>query len=83
MQNQNQANAAMLAPSKVKVTSKEFGAKFKSKREVYNFLSIDVGVYLPHYGKQLFPLLLTSCFLLSRPGNHLLPQRPDEEQKEK
>ena len=31
------------------VSSKEFGAKYKSKREIYNFLASDVGVYLPPY----------------------------------
>jgi len=33
------------------ISAKEFAAKYKSKREVYNFLSVDVGVYLPAYGK--------------------------------
>ena len=32
-----------------KVSSKEFAAKYKSKRETYNFLACDVGVYLPPY----------------------------------
>ena len=38
-------------PAKVKITAKDFAAKYKSKREVYNFLAVDVGVYLPAYGK--------------------------------
>ena len=42
-----------LGPPKEKVTSKDFMAKFSSKREVYNFLSIDVGAYLPSYGKSI------------------------------
>ena len=33
----------------VKVSSKEFASKFTSKREVYNFLTIDGGAYLPAY----------------------------------
>ena len=33
----------------VKVSSKEFAAKYKSKRETYNFLACDVGAYLPPY----------------------------------
>jgi hypothetical protein len=37
-------------PAKEKITSKDFAAKFQSKREVYNFMSIDVGAYLPSYG---------------------------------
>ena len=31
------------------VSSKEFTAKYRSKREIYNFLAADVGVYLPPY----------------------------------
>jgi hypothetical protein len=41
----------MLAPAKVKITSKEFMAKYRSKREVYHFLSVDCGIYLPSYGE--------------------------------
>ena len=33
----------------VAVSSKEFSAKYKSKREIFNFLPIDVGIYLPPY----------------------------------
>ena len=31
------------------VTAAEFNAKFRSKREVYQFLAFDVGAYLPPY----------------------------------
>jgi len=31
------------------VNAKEFASKFRSKREVYNFLTIDVKAYLPGY----------------------------------
>ena len=34
---------------KVKISAKEFQAKYRSKRECYNFLACDVGVYLPAY----------------------------------
>jgi hypothetical protein len=51
MQNQQNNNAPMAAPAKVKITAKEFAAKYSSKREVYNFLAVDVGVYLPGYGE--------------------------------
>ena len=44
----------MLAPAKVKITAKEFAAKYRSKREVYNFLSVECGVYLPAYGEWRF-----------------------------
>ena len=32
-----------------KISSKEFAAKYRSKREIYNFLTCDVGVFLPPY----------------------------------
>ena len=35
--------------AKVMVMAKEFGAKFKDKREVYHFLSHEVGAYLSSY----------------------------------
>ena len=31
------------------VSSKEFQAKYSSKREIYNFLACDYGVFLPPY----------------------------------
>ena len=31
-----------------KVSAKAFKAKYNSKKEIYNFLACDVGVYLPH-----------------------------------
>jgi len=51
MQGHQNNHAPMLPQAKVKVTSKEFAAKYRSKREVYHLLSVDVGVYLPPYGK--------------------------------
>ena len=33
--------------AKVRITTNEFAAKFRSKTEVYTFLAIDVGAYLP------------------------------------
>lgn len=39
-----------MAPARTQqVSSKEFAAKYKSKREVYNFLAVDAGIYLPAY----------------------------------
>ena len=32
-----------------RITAAQFAAKYKSKRECYNFLAIDVGAYLPAY----------------------------------
>ena len=29
------------------VTTAEFGAKFRTKREIYNFLTVEVGAFLP------------------------------------
>ena len=62
MENNPNANQIMAAPAKVKITAKSFAAKFKSKREVYNFLSVDVGLYLPAYGKYNRYQPLTSSF---------------------
>ena len=31
------------------ISSKEFAAKYRSKREIYNFLACDVGIFLPAY----------------------------------
>ena len=31
------------------ISSKEFAAKYRSKREIYNFLACDVGIFLPPY----------------------------------
>ena len=33
----------------VNISAKEFEAKYKSKREVYTFLTVDAGAYLPPY----------------------------------
>ena len=33
----------------VGVSSKEFAAKYRSKKEIFNFLAADVGVYLPPF----------------------------------
>ena len=52
------------AVAKVKITSKDFNAKFSSKREVYNFVTIDLGAYIPSYGKYLLQASLTLLLLL-------------------
>ena len=31
------------------ISSKEFASKYKSKREIFNFLATEVGIYLPPY----------------------------------
>ena len=82
MENQNQNNQIMDVQAKKKVTAKAFAAKFRSKREVFNFLSVDVGIYLPAYGNDLYPcFFLTSFFSSRRAGDHLLLERPHERQK--
>ena len=48
---QQQPEVIIGNPQTQQISAKEFAAKYKSKREVYNFLSVDVGVYLPAYGK--------------------------------
>ena len=44
--------AAQQHGQKVLIPAAEFAAKYRSKRECYNFLAVDMGVYLPAYGKQ-------------------------------
>ena len=82
MANQQQNNVAMLAPAKVKITAKEFAAKYRSKREVYNFLAVDVGVYLPAYGKWLSKFLLIQLLQLLRASHNLFSQRPGPRNEE-
>ena len=55
---------------------KEFAAKYSSKREVYNFLAVDMGVYVPGYGKQFRWLVFLTSITYIRAGKHLLPQGP-------
>ncbi len=43
---ENQANNANFP---VQVNAKAFGAKYRSKREVFNFLTVDASAYLPSY----------------------------------
>ena len=40
--------------SLTQISAKEFAAKFKSKRECFNFLAGECEVYLPPYGKSIF-----------------------------
>ena len=35
--------------SKTKVTAAAFSSKFRSKKEIYVFLTVDVRAYLPNY----------------------------------
>ena len=47
---ENQINSAANADQRMAwLTAQEFGAKFQSKREIYRFLSTEVGIYLPTY----------------------------------
>ena len=46
---QRQNQQIQQAPHGVEVSAKGFAAKYSTKREVYNFLAVDVGVYLPHF----------------------------------
>ena len=70
-----------LGPAKEKITSKDFMAKFSSKREVYNFLSIDVGAYLPSYGKTIIYSALIVLFF-RRASNDILHKRFATRQEE-
>ena len=74
----------MDASAKKKVTAKAFAAKFRSKREVFNFLSVDVGIYLPAYGNDHASCpYLTTFFSTHRASDHLLLERPHVQQEEK
>ena len=64
------------------ISAKEFAAKYKSKREVYNFLSVDVGVYLPAYGKWPSSDTHLTRSISSRANLDLLPERHRSEQEE-
>ena len=75
-------NAVRQQPEKVKITSKDFAAKYRSKREVYNFLAVDVGVYLPSYGKFNAASILTPSSFVYRAVHHLFPQGPHVQQEE-
>ena len=44
-----QQNPAGELNQSVRISSKEFQAKYNSKREIYNFLATDCGVFLPPY----------------------------------
>ena len=73
----------MAVATKVKINAKDFAAKYKSKREVYNFLSIDVGVYLPSYGK-FYCLAISYPFQINcRVNNHLFLEGHHEGPKKK
>ena len=50
-------------PELTRISAKEFGAKFKSKRECYNFLAGELDIYLPPYGKLRTMPCLTAFFV--------------------
>ena len=43
------ANNVQQIPQPVRITAKEFAAKFSTKRECFTFLAIDCKAYLPAY----------------------------------
>ena len=49
MENNLNDGGVQQIPQKMRITAKEFAAKFSSKRECYTFLTIDCKAYLPHY----------------------------------
>ena len=49
--NQNMQQQPPRHVTNTQVSAKEFAAKFKSKRECYNFLAGDCECYLPPYGE--------------------------------
>ena len=49
--NHNQQQQQIGHVTNTKISAKEFAAKFKSKRECFNFLATECECYLPPYGK--------------------------------
>jgi hypothetical protein len=49
MQGNNDGQIGNQGPQHQQISAKEFAAKYNSKRECYNFLAVDAGVYLPAY----------------------------------
>ena len=75
MSNNNDGNQIMQAPSKVKVTAKDFAAKYKSKREIYNFISVDCGIYLPAHGLYIQQYFLMISFFIFRTSFNIFFER--------
>ena len=48
MENNPSALDGQQIPQTVRMTAKEFAAKFSTKRECFNFLTLDCQAYLPH-----------------------------------
>ena len=63
--------------AKVKVAAQQFAAKYRPKRECYNFLSVDVGVYLPSYSKSHESLRLRLSSYKESSSNILLTMYPN------
>ena len=80
----NNPNQPVPAPNgKVQVSAAAFAAKYRSKREVFNFLAVDSGVYLPAYGMYFSPLLITilktkMADILHHCSFHLSPADADD-----
>ena len=58
---------------RVSISSAVFSAKYRSKREVFNFLAVDANVYLPAYGK--YPTIISfhlHCIFVQESG-HMQP----------
>ena len=83
MHNQAVNNAPMAQPNRVAITAAAFRAKYNSKREVFNFISVDCGVYLPSYGKWPKTPFLTFKYPTYRTSHYLLPQGYRQRQEEK
>ena len=49
MQANNNGQIMAQGPQRQQITAKEFAAKYNSKRECYNFLTVDASVDLPSY----------------------------------
>lgn len=74
MENKQNANQIMEASKSVVVTVNEFAAKFRTKRQIYNLLTIDSALYLPSYGTYSILAFLMFFFCSRRANKRVLPQ---------
>ena len=49
MAQEGNGNQPLQIPQSVRLSAKEFGSKFSTKRECFTFLTIDCHAYLPSY----------------------------------
>ena len=63
MHNHNANQAHGQQAGLVNVSTAAFAAKYRSKRECFNFLAVECNVYLPAYGKFISQYLKLKIYL--------------------